>query len=101
MNEQTEGQAPEQKPETEQPGQFSGLTSQQQIERMADELAKYGKQVIEIVQVYGTTYPPATTAPEVIDAVTVPVPYRLFMLMAGISVNVIGERKKAKIKVPE
>ena len=50
-------------------------------------LRKYMPQITEIAILYNKTYPVASTPPEVVNAVTVSVPLRHFMLLSAVCTN--------------
>lgn len=46
-------------------------------------------QILEVATMYTAAYPHEKTAPEVLDAVTVAVPLRTYMVMAAIATQVL------------
>lgn len=72
-------------------------TRQEQIDTMLPMMQKMMPSIVEVATLYHKAYPINTTAPEVIDVVTVSLPLRHFMLMAAIISNlcVIAQEKVA------
>ena len=56
-------------------------------------------QIVQVAAMYTNAYPHETTAPEVIDAVTVAVPLRTFMVLAAVATQVLSE-SNAKVPTP-
>lgn len=54
--------------------------------------------IVQIGQMYNEAYPHATTAPEVISAVTVAVPLREYMVLAGLATTLIAADETAEVK---
>lgn len=82
----------EAKPEQAKPEQ----TRQEQIDAMLPMMQKMMPSIVEVATLYNKAYPLASTLPEVVDAVTVSLPLRHFMLMAAIVTNlcVIAKEKE-------
>jgi hypothetical protein len=75
--------------QTGEKGEKSGMTRQEQIDYLLPPMRKMAPDIINIAAMYNKAYPPATTSGDVLDAVTVAVPYRHFMVMASIAVNTL------------
>lgn len=75
-------------------------TRQEQIDTLVPLMRRMLPQIVEVAQLYHTNYPVNKTLPEVVDAVTVSVPLRHFMVMASICTNlcVIAQEKEAAKK---
>lgn len=54
-------------------------------------------QIVQVATMYTTAYPHERTLPEVLDAVTVAVPLRTFMVLAAVATQALQE---ATAKVP-
>lgn len=68
-------------------GETSGLTREDQIKALMPILRRYLPQIVEIATLYNKTYPVDTTPPEVVNAVSVVVPLRHFMVMSAVVSN--------------
>jgi hypothetical protein len=66
-------------------------TREEQIALLVPELRKHSPQLLQLGMLYHQRYPWQTTAPEVLDAITVAVPYRLFMLLSGVGTALVAE----------
>lgn len=76
-------------------------TSQEQIDSMMPALHKLLPQIIEIAKLYHHNYPAETTSDDVINAITVAVPLRHFMISAAILTHLaMIDRAKAPKQVP-
>lgn len=53
--------------------------------------------IVEVATMYTTAYPHDKTPPEVIDAVTVAVPLRAYMVMAAAATQVLHQADSAKV----
>lgn len=75
------------------------LTRQEQIDTLLPLMRRMLPQIVEVAELYHTNYPVNKTLPEVVDAVTVAVPLRHFMVMASIVTNlcVIAQEKKVVV----
>ena len=85
-------------------GSKSGLTREQQIAILLPVMRKLMPGIIKVANAYDTTYPADKTPAEVFDAVTVAVPLRHFMVMAGICTNCVildVQREQAATKTEE
>ena len=60
-------------------------------EKIIATMQHYYPAVVEIAGMYNNQYPAASTPGEVIDAVTVAVPLRLFMVMSAVCGKVIAD----------
>lgn len=71
-------------------------TKQEQINLLLPMMRRLLPQIVEVATLYHKNYPADTTAPEVVDAVTVAVPLRHFMVMTSIVTNlcVIAQEKE-------
>ncbi|MHB1097969.1 MAG: hypothetical protein ACYCZR_00310 [Burkholderiales bacterium] len=49
-------------------------------------------QIVQVATMYSTEYPHEKTLPEVLDAVTVAVPLRTYMVMAAVATQVLHEQ---------
>lgn len=76
-------------------------TRQEQVDVLIPLMRRMLPQIVEVAQLYHTNYPVNKTLPEVVDAVTVAVPLRHFMVMASICTNlcVIAQEKEAAAAV--
>ena len=81
-------------------GQATKQTRQEQIDTLIPLMRRMLPQIVEIAQLYHTNYPVNKTSAEVVDAVTVALPLRHFMVMASIATNlcVIAQEKEAAQK---
>lgn len=70
---------------------------QEQIDVLVPEMLKLLSPVVELAKLYNNAYPLDSTHSDVIDAVRVPVPMRVFMILAGLAVNlcVVAKEKEA------
>lgn len=75
----------------EQIGTKSGLTRQEQIEKLLPAAQRMAGHVLQVGALYNKKYPLDTTPPEVLDAITVAVPYRQFMVMSGITMALVAD----------
>jgi hypothetical protein len=82
---------------TEQAQTKKESTRQEQIDTLLPLMRRMLPGIVEVAQLYHKNYPVMTTLPEVVDAVTVAVPLRHFMVMASIVTNlcVIAQEKEA------
>lgn len=62
-----------------------------------DALRGMHPQIVQVATMYTTAYPHEKTLPEVLDAVTVAVPLRTFMVLAAVATQVLHEQNA---KVP-
>lgn len=77
--------------ETQSVGAKSKLTRADQSARLMPALLKLMPRIHTVAQLYHNTYPVDKTAPEVVDAVTVAVPLRDFMIMTAYCSNAVAE----------
>jgi len=75
---------------SETQGAASGLTREEQNKLVMPMLRKYAPQIVEVAKLYNDNYPISTTPPAVIDAVTVALPLRHFMVMAAMCINLVA-----------
>ena len=87
----------EQQGEAEKVGERSGLTRKQQIEALMPVLRKVMPSLVTVGAAYNKAYPYATTSPDVLDAVTVAVPLRQFMVMTGVCSVLVAEHIEAGV----
>lgn len=84
----------------------SGLTRDEQLAKLLPMLRNMMPSLIAVGTMYEKTYPTKTSLPEVLDAVTVAVPLRQYMVLVGYAATVVGaeidkERAAAAAKVTE
>lgn len=65
-----------------------GIKAQQTVR---GALRSMHPQLVQVATMYNQAYPADKTAPEVLDAVTVAVPLRTFMVLAAIATQVLQE----------
>lgn len=82
-------------------GAKSGRTRKEQIEALIPALRRMVPNIMQVGSLYNQQYPADKTAPEVLDAVTVAVPYRQFMVMAGVCTSLIAEVIEKEKKATE
>jgi hypothetical protein len=63
----------------------------EQEEKVFTALKHYHPSIVSIAGVYNDQFPAATTPPAVVDAVTVAVPLRVFMVMAATCTKVLAD----------
>lgn len=68
----------------------------EQEDNLLTELKRYQPSITRIANVYSDQYPPDTTPLEVVDAVTVPVPLRIFMVMAALCEQLVEDTAPAE-----
>jgi hypothetical protein len=93
----TEQKAPEK-------GEHSGLTREEQNRRIIPAMRKLLPPVMQAATMFHQHYPLDRTPAAVVDAVTVPVPLRHFMLMVSLVANLCimeEERAKASVAFPQ
>lgn len=69
----------------------------EQEAKVMDALNRYHPSIVSIAGVYNGQFPADTTAPEVIDAVTVAVPLRVFMVMAAVCAKALDDGAHAAV----
>jgi hypothetical protein len=71
-----------------------GIKAQQTIRTALRSMHPH---IVEVATMYNNTYPVASTLPEVVDAVTVAIPLRTFMVLAAIATQVLQEENAKKV----
>ena len=71
-------------------------TKEEQMKFLATEFKKFAPNVLHVGKLYQKQYPFTDTNPEVIDAVTVSIPLRQFMLMSSICMLLVLDDIKAE-----
>lgn len=69
-------------------------TREQQIESVLPRALKMAPSVVALAKAYNDAYPPDKTPVEVLNAVTVPVPLTVFMVMASLMINLLAIRQE-------
>lgn len=73
-------------------------TREEVLAVLTKQLRKDIKPLVECAQMYNQIYPVGKTLPEVLDAVTVPVPLRSYMILASLATTLVAievEREQA------